>query len=145
VRAQRELLVDSGITIVNESRGAVIADKVEVAASFWSRGKGLIGRKSLAEGYGLVIRPCGSIHMFFMSVPLDVLHVDKDGRIIRILHEIKPWRVGPIVFKSKWVVELPAGTARRSGTEEGDVVAVVGEHRAADNRQMAEDKTRNVA
>ena len=131
--------MDSGITIVNESRGAVIADKVEVAKSFWSRGKGLIGRKSLAEGYGLVIRPCGSIHMFFMSIPLDVLHVDKDGRIVKILHEIKPWRVGPIVFKSKWVVELPAGTARRTGTEEGDVVTVEG------SRQTAEGSERDAA
>jgi len=137
--------VDSGITIVNESRGAVIADKAEVAASFWSRGKGLIGRKSLAEGYGLVIRPCGSIHMFFMSIPLDVLHVDKEGRIIKILHEIKPWRVGPIVFKSKWVVELPAGTARRSGTEEGDIVAVVSGQRIEGSRQPAAGSTRSGA
>ena len=137
--------MDSGITIVNESRGAVIADKVEVAESFWSRGKGLIGRKSLAEGYGLVIRPCGSIHMFFMSIPLDVLHVDKDGRIVKILHEIKPWRVGPIVFKSKWVVELPAGTARRSGTEEGDVLSVDSRQRAAHSGQTAEGSARNVA
>ena len=137
--------MDSGIIIVNETRGAVIADKVEVAASFWSRGKGLIGRKSLAEGYGLVIRPCGSIHMFFMSIPLDVLHVDKDGRIVKILHEIKPWRVGPIVFKSKWVVELPAGTARRTGTEEGDVVAVNSRQTAADSEQTEAGSTRSVA
>jgi uncharacterized membrane protein (UPF0127 family) len=115
----------------------VIADRVELAESFWSRGKGLIGHKSLPEGYGLVIRPCGSIHMFFMSIPLDVLHVDKEGRIVKILHEIKPWRVGPIVFKSKWVVELPAGTARRNGTEEGDVVSVGSRQRADGSRSSA--------
>ncbi len=137
--------MNSGITIVNETRGAVIADKVELAASFWSRGKGLIGRKSLAEGYGLVIRPCGSIHMFFMSIPLDVLHVDKEGRIVKILHEIKPWRVGPIVFKSAWVVELPAGTARRTGTEEGDIVSVECGQRVEGSRQPAEGSTRSVA
>ena len=110
--------------IVNHSRGRVVADQVEIAASFWSRGKGLIGRKSLPQGYGLVLRPCGSIHMFFMSIPLDVLHLDKDGRVVKILHGIKPWRAGPLVPKSRWVVELPAGTAQRTGTEVGDVIVV---------------------
>jgi uncharacterized membrane protein (UPF0127 family) len=115
----------AGIHIVNHTRGTVIATQVEVAASFWARGKGLIGRKSLPDGFGLVIRPCGSIHMFFMSIPLDVLHVDKEGRVLRVLAGIKPWRLGPIVPRGKWVVELPHGTAARSGTQVGDVIALV--------------------
>ena len=119
--------------IVNESRGATVAADVEIAASFWTRGKGLIGRKSLPEGYGLVIRPCGSIHMFFMSIPLDVLHMDKAGHVVKILHEIKPWRLGPIVLKGKWVVELPAGTAQRTGTQVGDVIVL-----SEDSGQTAE-------
>jgi uncharacterized membrane protein (UPF0127 family) len=83
-----------------------------------------MGRTQLPDGYGLVIDPCGSIHMFFMRIPIDVCHVDKKHRIVRILHSIKPWRVGPIVWKSKYVVELPAGTVRRTGTEVGDTVLV---------------------
>jgi uncharacterized membrane protein (UPF0127 family) len=111
-----------GLRVVNRSRGVVIADHVEVAASFWARGKGLIGRRNLPDGFGLVIKPCGSIHMFFMSIELDVAHADRDGRIVKILHEIKPWRPGPIVLKSKWVVELPAGTAQATGMQVGDVI-----------------------
>ncbi len=111
-----------GLRVVNRSRGVVIADHVEVAMSFWARGKGLIGRRRLPDGFGLVIKPCGSIHMFFMSIELDVAHVDRDGRIVKILHGIKPWRLGPIVLRSKWVIELPAGTARVTGMQVGDVV-----------------------
>lgn len=110
------------LRLVNTTRDAVVADRVEVASSFWSRGKGLIGRRDLPAGFGLVIKPCGSIHMFFMSIPLDVVHVDRHGRIVKILHEIKPWRSGPIVLRSKWVVELPAGAARTTGTQVGDVI-----------------------
>lgn len=121
------------VTIVNTTRGTTIADTVEVADSFWSRGKGLIGRKSLPEGYGLVIRPCGSIHMFFMSIPLDVLHLDKEGRVVRVLAAIKPWRLGPVVLRGKWVVELPAGTAARTGTTSGDTVAVARDTIAPDH------------
>lgn len=113
------------VQVINQTRQMALAPRAEVAATFWQRGRGLIGRTSLPEGYGLVIKPCGSIHMFLMRIPLDVCHVDKDDRIIKILHEIKPWRVGPIVFRSKWVVELPAGTARRTGTSEGDQLTVL--------------------
>jgi len=126
------------VTIVNTTRGTTIADTVDVADSFWSRGKGLIGRKSLPEGYGLIIRPCGSIHMFFMSIPLDVLHLDKEGRVVRVLAGIKPWRLGPVVLRGKWVVELPAGTAARTGTTVGDIVAI-----ARDT--VAPDRAANVA
>lgn len=114
-----------GMHVVNHTRGTVVATQVEMATSFWARGKGLIGRKSLPDGFGLVIRPCGSIHMFFMSIPLDVLHTDKDGRVLKVLAGIKPWRLGPIVPRGKWVVELPRGGAARSGTQVGDVIALV--------------------
>jgi uncharacterized membrane protein (UPF0127 family) len=112
----------AGTRLLNRTRDVVIADRVEIASSFWARGKGLIGRRNLPDGYALVIRPCGSIHMFFMSIPLDVVHLDKQGRVLRILHGIKPWRLGPIVPHGKWVIELPAGTAQVTGTHEGDVV-----------------------
>ncbi len=112
------------MVIVNETRGTTVADRAEIAASFWSRGKGLIGRKSLPEGYGLIIRPCGSIHMFFMAIPLDVLHLGRDGRVLRVLTGIKPWRLGPIVRGGKSVIELPAGTAARTRTVAGDTIVV---------------------
>ena len=112
-------------TIVNRTRGVVIADQVEVATSFWARGRGLIGRRDLPRGYALAIKPCNGIHMFFMAIPLDVLHIDREGCVVRILHAIKPWRPGPIVLKSDWVIELPQGTARATDTQVGDRIALV--------------------
>jgi uncharacterized membrane protein (UPF0127 family) len=115
---------EPGVTIVNRSRDVVIADQVEIASSFWARGKGLIGRKSLPHGFALVIQPCGSIHMCLMSLPIDVLHIDRQGRVVKILHAIKPWRLGPIVFKSAWVVELPAYRAAETGAQVGDLIDI---------------------
>jgi uncharacterized membrane protein (UPF0127 family) len=114
-----------GACIVNRTRGVVIADRVEVATSFWARGKGLLGRRSLPQGFALAIKPCNGIHMFFMAIPLDVAHIDREGRVVRILHAIKPWRPGPIVPKSTWVIELPAGTAHATGMQVGDRVELV--------------------
>lgn len=114
-----------GVHIANRSRGVVIADHVQVATSFWARGRGLIGRRRVPAGFGLVIKPCRAIHTFFMSIPIDVAHVDRDGHILRILHEIPPWHLGPIVLNTTWVIELPAGTAKAKDIQTGDVVELV--------------------
>jgi uncharacterized membrane protein (UPF0127 family) len=115
---------EPGLAIVNRSRATTLADHVEVATSFWARARGLIGRESLPDGFALIIRPCGAIHMLMVRVPLDVLHIDKRNRVVKIL-SIKPWRLGPVVPQSRWVIELPVGTALRTATRVGDVVDVI--------------------
>ena len=62
--------------------------------------------------------------MFFMRFALDVIHTDKQGTVLRILPGIKPWRLGPFVRKCRMAIELPAGTAARTGTVEGDVIVL---------------------
>ena len=69
-----------------------------------------MGRQDIAPGHGLWIEPCNSIHMFFMRFAIDVLFLDREGKVKRVLLTLKPWRVSPIVFSSRTVVELPAGT-----------------------------------
>lgn len=116
------------VRIRNVTRGVDLAPNGETADNPWRRFLGLMGRRTLPDGYGLVIRPCNSIHMFFMHTPLDVLHcgaTTPDGDpVLRILSGIKPWRVGPIVRGGKYVIELPAGTVARTNTQVGDVVTV---------------------
>ena len=123
----KSMAVKVVVHIVNRSQGVVIADHVEVATSFWERGRGLIGRRRVPAGFGFVIKPCRAIHTFLMAIPIDVVHVDRDGRIVRILHEIPPWRLGPIVLNTTWVIELPAGTAKAKDIQTGDVVELVEE------------------
>ena len=83
---------------------------MEVARTSWSRFIGLMGRADLPAGRALWIEPCNSIHMFFMRFAIDVLFLDRDGVVKRVLLRLRPWRVSPIVFGARTVVELPAGT-----------------------------------
>lgn len=69
-----------------------------------------MGRRDFAVGRGLWIEPCNSIHMFFMRFPIDVLFLDREGQVKRVLLNLKPWRISPIVFGARTCVELPAGT-----------------------------------
>jgi uncharacterized membrane protein (UPF0127 family) len=106
--------------VLNQSRGTVVADRAAEAATPWSRMRGLLGRKGLDAGEGLVIRPCQGVHTFWMAFPIDVLHVGRDGAVRKILPAMPPNRMGPVDFGCSYVVELPAGAAERAGVQVGD-------------------------
>ena len=108
------------VVVRNRTRGTVVADKAELANGWFTRLRGLIGRRALGSGEGMVIEPCSSIHTFFMAFPIDVLFVDKDQRVIKAAPAVPAWRVGPIAAGARYVVEVPAGTLAASGTAVGD-------------------------
>jgi hypothetical protein len=98
--------------------GVELAGSATWATSAWSRTRGLMLRKSLEPGEGLVIRPCGSIHMMFMRFEIDAVFFDKDGRVTRVARKVRPWIGFAFGGKgAKGVIELPAGSA--GGVEPG--------------------------
>ena len=99
----------------------MVAARCEVANSFLTRGFGLIPRSVLAEGEGLLITKTGSITMFFMRFAIDALFLDRSMRVLRVAENLHPWV--PAVGAPRGtdsVLELPAGTAARTGTQAGD-------------------------
>jgi uncharacterized membrane protein (UPF0127 family) len=112
------------VRVINATRGAALAERAALADSMMTRAVGLLGQASLPEGSGLVIDPCTSIHMFFMRFAIDALYVAQDGTVLRVVSNLRPWRLGPISLSSRYVVELPAGTAARTGTQPGDQLRV---------------------
>jgi uncharacterized protein len=113
------------VQIENSSRGTVVAANAELADGFVSRFVGLMGRRGWPSSDGMLIEPCGSIHCFFMRMPIDVAFVDREWRVLRTVEAIKPWRIGPIVSRTHRVVELPAGALRQTGSGPGDQLVLV--------------------
>jgi uncharacterized membrane protein (UPF0127 family) len=109
-----------GVLAIAGEDGAVVCERCLVPRTIAGRMRGLLGRSGLAPGQALVIRPCQGVHTWLMRFPIDVLHVDKSGIIRRVLPELAPNRLGPVDWGSQFVVELPAGTVRRTGTVAGD-------------------------
>ena len=59
----------------------------------WERARGLIGRPPPAAGTVMGFRRCNALHTCFMRYPIDILFVDRDGREVRFLRGVKPWRL----------------------------------------------------
>jgi uncharacterized membrane protein (UPF0127 family) len=112
----------SPIHIVNQTRSQIVADNAELARTFVTRGLGLMGRTALPTGYALIIFPEWSIHTFFMRIPIDVLFVDRDDRVVALREAMPPNRpfAGVAPWRGHYVVELPAGVIRATGTTAGD-------------------------
>ena len=98
--------------------GAVVCERCVLADNPWTRLKGLLGRRGLDEGEGLLIRPTGSIHMFFMRFPIDAVFLDRELRVLKVASDLKPWRTAA-KRGAKQVLEIAAGEAARRGVEPG--------------------------
>lgn len=110
--------------IENSTRNSIIVDSGRVADNHWTRFIGLIGVKELSTGDGLLIDPCKGVHCMFMSIPIDVLYVDRENIVIGVDRMMKPWRIGKIYRAGSYVVELPAGTIDQTKTQIGDQLLV---------------------
>lgn len=112
------------ITIYNQTKGTYLADHAKVADSFISRLVGLLNRKSLALGEGLLIVPCNSIHSCFMRFTFDAIFINENMEVIYIIESMAPFKFSPVIKEAKSVIELPAGVVRQTKTEPGDIISI---------------------
>jgi uncharacterized protein len=104
-------------------RGPVVCEHGALAVTAWTRTKGLLGRSSLDPDEGLWIQPTGSIHMWFMRFPIDVVYADAEGRVLKLVHSIRPWRMSAC-RGAKVALELPVGAIDRAGVQVGDHLVI---------------------
>jgi uncharacterized membrane protein (UPF0127 family) len=92
-----------------------------VADRPFARMRGLLGRRSLAPGEGLLLRPASSVHTLFMRFSIDVAFLDRDLRVVSIARDLRPWRAAGRPG-ARAALELPAGECERRGLRPGDVL-----------------------
>lgn len=104
----------------NTTRGTVLGERVGRAVTFGDRLVGLLGRASLAEGTGLWLEPCNSVHMWFMRFPIDVVFASASGEVVALEPDLRPWAATLPKRGAHAALELPVGAIARSGTRLGD-------------------------
>lgn len=100
--------------------GRVLAS-LTVASGRAERRRGLLGRDGV-EG-ALLLRPCRSVHTLGMRFPIDVAHLDAEGRVLRVA-TMPPWRMGTWVRGAASVVEAEAGAFATWELAPGDALEV---------------------
>jgi hypothetical protein len=108
------------VRVVNRTRGILLGDKVRTASTLLARFVGLLGTAAIAEGEGLWIVPCRSVHTLGMRYPIDVAFIDARGVVVGILEGLPPNRVGRVFREARGALELPSGILAATGTVPGD-------------------------
>lgn len=103
-------------------KAPIIIDAVE-AISFKQRALGLIGKHSMNDVDAICFPRCRAIHMMFMRFPIDALFIDREGIVVKIYTDLKPWRFAA-AWNASQVLELPAGRASHYGVKRGGYVQI---------------------
>jgi uncharacterized membrane protein (UPF0127 family) len=102
---------------LRKTDGALVCARCEIADTPFTRMRGLLGRRSLAPDAGMLFRPAGSIHMFFMRFAIDAVFCDRELQVIDVARGLRPWRTAARKG-AKVVIELAEGAA--AGVASGD-------------------------
>jgi uncharacterized protein len=106
------------------AEGKVVCPRCRIAKDPLARMRGLLGRKQLEAGEGILLRPASSVHTWFMLFPIDVVFLDRDLSVLRVVPRVRPWR-------AVWgrgaaaVLELASGECAARGVGVGDRLDLV--------------------
>ncbi len=98
----------------------ILAPHVWIADNTWSRAKGLLGRSILPADEVMWIKPCNSIHTFFMKFPIDVVFTDRQLVVRKVYRNVMPWRLTWPVWSAHSVFEFASGFLTARPIREGD-------------------------
>ncbi len=115
--------------LIRTSDHVCVADRLRFADTFFSRLRGLIGVKRFEFGEGLLFPRCNSIHLWMMSVPIDVVFLKvlrpQQWVVLSVHPSLKPWKLLPVSnFEAEDVLELPAGSAQSISLKSGEVLCI---------------------
>jgi uncharacterized membrane protein (UPF0127 family) len=109
------------LRVTREGSGELAAT-VMLADSLFSRARGLLARQEPERADGLLLRPCLSVHTAFMRYPIDVVYLNADGSIVKIVNELRPWRVSWGGRRARQALELRARRASELGLQVGQTL-----------------------
>jgi uncharacterized membrane protein (UPF0127 family) len=130
---------DGAKPIVNVTRGSVVCEHAVIADQPLRRMRGLLGRRALPAGEGLLLTPAPSIHTAFMRFPIDVVFLDDNLEVVKMVEQLRPWRLAS-ARRARLTLELATGEATRRGIVVGDRLEVGGV--PGDHARPSRDRSR---
>ena len=116
--------------LMNARTNEMVAEHVEVADTRATRRRGLLGREGMEPSTALLLLPSFSIHTAFMRFPIDVVFVNREGVVVRVVTDMGPWKMAA-AWRAHAVIELPAGALRTHDVRAGDRLYLAAERSIA--------------
>jgi len=111
--------------IYHRTTGQCLAKEVALANTFFKRLRGLMFRRHLAEAEALWLRPCNGVHTFWMLFAIDVIFLDRQLRIVKLVENMRPFRLTAPHLAARSVVEMSAHSISRASLKVGDQLEIV--------------------
>jgi len=123
---------EGSVLVYNKTKQTFLARRLRVADSVLSRLFGLLGKRRLEPDSGLWIFPSRGIHTLGMLFAIDVVFLDRDLKVVVLRERVPPFSMTGLYLNAESVLELPAHTISRSGTEVGDELVISAANASAD-------------
>ncbi|MEE8403577.1 MAG: DUF192 domain-containing protein [Candidatus Hydrothermarchaeaceae archaeon] len=110
--------------MVDVYRGDLRICRAKEASNFFGRAMGLMFRRRLEKGGGLLIEfssilKSRSIHSFFMRFTIDLIFVDADMSVVD-MKTLAPWKIYSAKGDCRWVLEVNEGVIGEKEIKVGD-------------------------
>jgi uncharacterized membrane protein (UPF0127 family) len=112
------------ISILNRTKATIVCDEGRLADTFSTRLFGLLGRRELRQGEGLLIKPSSGVHTFGMSFSIDIVALDTTFKVVGVWPKVGPWLIRGVRRNTRCVLELPPGQAERANIGIGDELVI---------------------
>lgn len=112
------------LTLTIPEKSITIGTRIGLANTSPTRFLGLMGRRGLDPGAGILIQPSSGVHTMFMRFPIDVVGIDKRLRVVKLWPRLRPWWLTSVNLRVQSVLELPPGEIDHCGIQLGDRIAI---------------------
>jgi len=109
----------------NVTRATTVGTRITIADTSLKRLIGLVGKRRLNSGCGLLIRPSSGVHTFGMLFSIDVVALSRDLRVLKLWHRVAPFRMTSVNLKIHSMLELPVGQVSHCQMQVGDQLEFV--------------------
>ena len=108
--------------VFNLSSTKLLCSQAQYANRFINRLIGLLGKKEMLEGEGLIIYPCNMVHSLGMRMTIDVLFLNQIHEVVYCMERMPPNKISPHIKDASYVIELPPGLIAQTNTRMGDKI-----------------------
>lgn len=102
-------MVDNKKYTLKTKNGETICHSMVMAVDTVDRVRGLMFSEKIPGGDGFLIKPCNSVHTFFMRYPLDLIFLDSNFKVVKVLEKVPPWRMTWMYWRATQTLELVGG------------------------------------